>query len=114
MSLTFEQLREHLPPNSLEFVGVNQLKLNLTQLTQNDDLTLQSPLLEGIAKLLESLVELTEKTNQERAEADPPSAPIVFASRSLLGTMDAPVFRFTIDLRVDPNSFIENLKDPLE
>lgn len=111
MALTFQDLTNHIPPGSIEFVGQNQLKLNFNQLTEKE-LSFDEPLLEGVSRFFQALVDLTESINAERARAEPPLPPIVFASRELAGTIDQPIFRFNLDIRVNADSFMDNLLDP--
>jgi hypothetical protein len=114
MTLNFDNLAILLPPNVVEYVGNSQLKLNLSQLTQDDDLTPASSVVQPIVQLLNALCHLTAATNLERSNQDPPLPPISFASKALVGTVDAPAYRFTIDVRVNPEVFLENLIDPSE
>ncbi|MBC7971538.1 MAG: hypothetical protein H7Z11_15690 [Verrucomicrobia bacterium] len=114
MALTYDNLAEHLPPSSIEFVGANQLKLNLSQLTERDDLSTVSPLLEGVAALLDGLAALTSAVNQQRTEAEPSLTPIVFVGKQLVGTISEPIYRFTVDLKVNQAVFLDNLLDPTE
>ena len=114
MSLTFENLGEKLAPGAIEFVGNNQLKINVTQTTGDNELTPQSSLVEPIAKLLQGLAELTTQINEDRANNNPPLPPITFASQSLTGTPSQPKYLFTVEIAVDTSQFSSNLVDPTE
>ena len=111
MSLTFQALADMLPSGSIEFVGNNQLKLNFSQLT-NETLTFESSLIESIVKLMQKLADLTTAVNSTRASKNPSKPPIIFASKDLIGTPDAPEFEFTIRAAVDTSQFANNLIDP--
>lgn len=114
MSLTYDDLAEHLPPSSVEFVGANQLKINLSQLLERDDLTTASPIIEGVATLLDGLSALTVAVNEQRIAAEPSLAPITFVSKQLVGSIAEPVYRFVVDLKVNQAVFLDNLLDPTE
>lgn len=110
--LDFDSLQAHLPPGTIEFVG-NQTKLNLSVLSDNNDLVPSSEATEIIALLLQGLVDLTDAVNAERAALNPPLAPVTFAKKELQGTIAAPIIRFTADFKVDAGAFMSNLVDPL-
>lgn len=109
--LTYQDFMEHVPPNTIEFVGQNQLKLNFNQLT-GKELNPNEALIEGTAKFMQALVALTDAINEDRAKADPPLPPITFASRELEGSIEQPIFRYTVDLQVNASAFMDNLLDP--
>lgn len=109
--LTYQSLNDHIPPNTIEFVGQNQLKLNFNQLT-GKELDPNAALVEGVAQFMQALVELTNAINEERALATPPLPPITFASKELEGSIDQPIFRYVVDLRVNSEAFMNNLLDP--
>jgi hypothetical protein len=111
MSLTFQALADILPPGSIEFVGNNQLKFNFSQLT-GETLTFNSSCVEPIVKLMQKLADLTTAVNSVRASESPSKPPIMFASKDLIGTPDAPEFEFTIRVAVDTSQFANNLIDP--
>lgn len=112
MSLTFEALGEKLPAGSVEFVGNNQLKVNMTLLAEDTTLTPQSSCVEAISKLMRGLSALTEQVNSDRAAANPPLEPIDFASETLTGTPAQPKYVFTVEVAVDTSQFPDNLVDP--
>lgn len=112
MSLTFIALGEKLPAGSIEFVGNNQLKLNLTLLTEDSSLTPQSSCVETVVKLMQGLAALTEQVNQDRAAENPPLDPVEFASEDLTGTPQQPVYEFMVKVAVNTANFSENLVDP--
>ena len=111
MTLTFQDLADKLPSGSIEFVGNNQLKLNFSQLT-GDTLTLDSSCIESIIKLMQELSKVTDDINTARLKENPPKPPIMFASRDLVGTADAPEFEFIVRAKIDVNAFSDNLIDP--
>jgi len=111
MSLTFQVLADMLPPGSIEFVGNNQLKLNFSQLT-GEILTFETSCVEPIVKLMQKLADLTTAVNSARASENPSKPPIIFASKDLIGTPDAPEFEFTIRVAIDTSQFVNNLIDP--
>lgn len=113
MNLTYAALADKLPPGAVEFVGNNQLKLNISQLT-GDTLTTDSSLIEGIVKLMQSLAILTNSVNDARGDANPPLPPINFCSQDLVGTPDQPEFEFTVRVAVNTAQFVNNLVDPTE
>lgn len=112
MSLTFAALGEKLPAGSIEFVGNNQLKINLTLVTGDSTLTPQSSCVEAISKLMRGLAALTEQINTARAAANPPQSPIEFADEALTGTPAQPKYIFTVEVAVDTSQFPDNLVDP--
>lgn len=112
MQLTFEDLVTQLPAGSIEFVGNNQLKFNFSQITGDNNLTLQSSVIEGVAKFLQSLAGLTVSINEERALSNPPKEPITFASKSFEGTPEKPEILYEIRIAINPATFVENLFDP--
>ncbi|NES22073.1 MAG: hypothetical protein F6K41_24905 [Symploca sp. SIO3E6] len=109
MQLTFTDLLEKLPPDSVEFVGDNQFKLNLTQIT-GEELGFDSSVVEPITKLLDALVKLTQSINDEKLMNDEDS--IKFASKDIVGTPEKPMYEYIVRVDVNPNSFLENLVDP--
>lgn len=111
MQLNFENLATQLPTGSIEFVGNNQLKLNLSQLT-GDNLNLESSVIESIAKLMQGLTSLTSAVNESRAEINPPKAAVYFVSKDFDGSLDKPEIVFETRIAVNPNTFVENLFDP--
>jgi hypothetical protein len=111
MSLTFQALADMLPPGSIEFVGNNQLKLNFSQLT-GEILSFESSCIEPIVKLMQKLADLTIAVNSQRALLNPSKPPIIFASKDLIGTPDAPEIELTIRVAVDTSQFAKNLIDP--
>lgn len=111
MSLTFQDLANILPPGSIEFVGNNQLKLNFSQLT-GDTLTFESSCVESVVKLMQKLADLTTSVNSLRASENPSKPPIMFASKDLVGTPDAPEFEFTVRVAINTAQFVNNLIDP--
>lgn len=111
MQLTFEDLATLLPPGSIEFIGNNQLKLNLTQLT-GEDLRLESSLLETVAKLLDALAQLTSQINEPRIQAVPPKPRIRFVDKDFDGTPSNPEIVFDCRFGINPASFSNNLFDP--
>ena len=113
MSLIFQTLADMLPPGSVEYVGNNQLKINLTQMT-GESLNFQSSCVEPIIKLMNHLVNVTNAVNASRATANPPRYPIAFVSKDLIGTPDAPELEYTMRVAVDTNQFLNNLIDPTD
>ena len=111
MSLTFQALANILPPGSIEFVGNNQLKLNFSQLT-GETLTFETSCVESVVKLMQKLADLTAAVNSARANENPSKPPIVFTSKDLVGTPDAPEFEFTTRVAVATSQFANNLIDP--
>jgi hypothetical protein len=111
MNLTFQSLSEKLPAGSIEFVGNNQVKLNISQLT-GDNLTLESACLEAFVKLMQGLAMLTTEVNQARALENPPKPAIEFVSQILTGTPEQPKYEFKLIAKVDTSLFISNLVDP--
>jgi hypothetical protein len=111
MHLTFESLNNFLPAGSIEFVGNNQLKINMNQVS-GEQLTLQSSILEPIAKLLSGLVVLTKVVNDEQIVLYPTGQGIQFVSQSFDGSPEHPELVFEFRCAIAPQSFIENLLDP--
>ncbi|MEH2425867.1 MAG: hypothetical protein V7K48_34700 [Nostoc sp.] len=109
--ITFSAIAAYLPPGSLEFVGNNQVKLNLNQIT-GDSLTLDASAVKGVLKILEALTQLTLAINTARAAANPSLAPIEFCEKHLAGTVDAPNFQYIVTVGINPQSFINNVVDP--
>lgn len=114
MNLTFEALGEKLPAGSVEFVGNNQLKINLTLVSEDTSLTPQSSCVEAISKLMRGLAALTEQVNSDRAAANPPQEAIDFASETLTGTPAQPKYVFTVEVAVNTQTFADNLVDPTQ
>lgn len=114
MTLTFERLAEKLPAGVVEFVGNNQVKLNFSLLTGDEDLTLDSSLIEGVIQFLQGLAKLTDAINEERAKLNPPLEPIDFVSQQLIGTPQRPKFQFIVEVAVDTSAFTSNLVDPTQ
>lgn len=112
MQLIFEDLATQLPAGSIELVGNNQLKTNFSQVTGDNNLTLQSSVIESTAKYLQSLVDLTTAINEERTSLNPPKEAITFASKSFEGTPEIPEIVFEIRMTINPTIFVENLFDP--
>lgn len=110
-SFSYSALSEKLAAGSVEFVGNNQVKLNLNQVT-GDNLTLESSVVEGTVKFLTGLANLTEQINASLVEQNMP--PIQFVTQSLTGTPAQPEYEFTVRVSVNTAQFIENLKDPTE
>lgn len=112
-TLSFTALAEKLPPGSIEFVGNNQVKLNLSLATDSGSaLTLDSSCVKGSVRLMQALSALTAQVNESRNNANLP--PIQFASQELTGTPEAPEYKFTVRVKVDTALFIDNLDDPTE
>ncbi|MEH2467516.1 hypothetical protein [Nostoc sp.] len=109
--ITYSQIAAYLPTSSVEFVGNNQVKLNLNQIT-GDSLTLDAGAIKGILKFLEALSQMTIAINTARAAANPPLPPIELCEKHLAGTVDAPTFQYVVVVGIDPNSFINNVIDP--
>lgn len=109
--ITYSGIAAYLPANSLEFVGNNQVKLNLNQIT-GDSLNLDASAIKGILKILEALSQMTLAVNAARAAADPPLPPIELCEKHLAGTVDVPTFQYVIVVAIDPQSFINNVIDP--
>ncbi|MEH1817292.1 MAG: hypothetical protein V7L09_33515 [Nostoc sp.] len=112
-TLSYTALSEKLPDGSIEFVGNNQVKFNLSLATESGaNLTLDSSCVKGIVKLMQALSALTEQVNEARIAANLP--PIQFASEEITGTPEAPEFEFTVRVKVDTALFVENLDDPTD
>ncbi|BAY77956.1 hypothetical protein NIES25_44260 [Nostoc linckia NIES-25] len=112
-TLSYTALAEKLPTGSIEFVGNNQVKLNLSLATDSGaNLTLNSSCVKGIVKLMQALSALTDQVNEARIDTNLP--PIQFASMQLTGTPEAPEYEFTVRVKVDTALFIDNLDDPTE
>lgn len=112
-SLDYSALSEKLPAGSIEFVGNNQLKLNLSLLTESGStLTTEASCVKGVVKFLQGLSALTTQVNEARIAANLP--PIQFASQQLTGTPEAPEYEFTVRVKVDTALFVDNLDDPTE
>lgn len=109
MQLTFNDLADKLPAGSVEFVGNNQVKLNLNLISEAD-LTLNSSLVEPIVKLMRGLALLTDDINEEKATAGQPQ--IEFAEANLVGTAAHPEYQFAIRVKVNTALFPDNLIDP--
>jgi len=114
MSLTFQALADILPGAAVEFVGNNQLKINFSQLTGDQNLTFDSSFVKGMVKLLQALAALTDQINKERASANPPLPPIEFVSQQLTGTPQGPKYQFILEVAVDTATFADNLIDPTQ
>lgn len=111
--LSYSALSEKLPAGSIEFVGNNQLKLNLSLLTESGStLTTEVSSVKAVVKLMQGLAALTNQVNEARIAANLP--PIQFVSQQLTGTPEAPEFEFTVRVKVDTALFIDNLDDPTE
>lgn len=111
-TLSYTALAEKLPTGSIEFVGNNQVKLNLSLATAGANLTLNSSCVKGIVKLMQALSALTDQVNEARINANLP--PIQFVSQQLTGTAEAPEYEFTVRVKVDTALFIDNLDDPTD
>ncbi|MBN3943499.1 hypothetical protein [Nostoc sp. NMS9] len=112
-TLSYTALAEKLPAGSIEFVGNNQVKLNLSLTTESGaTLTLDSSCVKGIVKVMQALSSLTNQVNESRVNANLP--PIQFVSQQLTGTPEAPEYEFTVRVKVDTALFIDNLDDPTE
>ncbi|MBA3920320.1 MAG: hypothetical protein H0X31_00885 [Nostocaceae cyanobacterium] len=109
MTISFNSLAPYLPPGSLEFVGNNQVKLNLNTIT-GDNLSLDSDALKCIVLIVNALSDMTEAINKSRIAQN--LAPIVFVSKHLVGNPDSPVFDFVLSAAINPASFINNLMSP--
>lgn len=109
--INYSAIASYLPAGSLEFVGNNQVKLNLNQ-TTGDSLNLDAPAIKGIIKILEALTQLTIAINTARAAANPPLAPIELCEKHLSGTVEAPTFQYVVVVGINPESFINNVVDP--
>jgi hypothetical protein len=112
MNLTFQALADKLTPGAIEFVGNNQLKLNFSQLTGDEDLDFESSFVEGVVQFLQGLAELTDQINQQRAALNPPLPPIEFVTQQLVGTPSQPKYQFTVEVAIDTKAFASNLIDP--
>lgn len=112
MSLTFQALADILPAAAVEFVGNNQLKINFSQLTGDQDLNFDSSLVKGVVQLLQGLAKLTDQINQQRASQTPPLPSINFVSQELEGTPQKPKYVFTLEVAVDTKAFVSSLVDP--
>lgn len=112
-TLSYSALAEKLPNGAIEFVGNNQVKINLSLATQSGaGLTLNSSCVKGIVKLMQALSALTDSVNEARVNANLP--PIQFASQQLTGTPEQPEYEFTVRVKVDTALFIDNLDDPTD
>jgi hypothetical protein len=109
--ITYSAIAAYLPASSLEFVGNNQVKFNLNQIT-GDSLTPDASAIKGTLKILEALAQLTIAINTARATANPPLPPIELCEKHLAGTVDAPTFQYVVVVGIDPQSFINNVVDP--
>lgn len=112
MSLTFNALGEKLPAGSVEFVGNNQLKINMTLVAGDSALTPESSCVEAVSKLMRGLSALTAQVNTDRADANPPQSSIKFATEALTGSPSQPKYVFTVEVAVDTTQFPDNLVDP--
>ncbi|MEH2377614.1 MAG: hypothetical protein V7K27_01735 [Nostoc sp.] len=112
-TLNYAALSEKLTAGAIEFVGNNQLKLNLSLITESgSNLTLETSCVKGIVKLLQALSALTDQVNEARIIANLP--PIEFVSQQLTGTPEAPEYQFTVRVKIDTALFVDNLDDPTE
>jgi hypothetical protein len=109
MQLTFNDLADKLPAGSVEFVGNNQVKLNLNLISESN-LTLNSSIVEPIVKLLRGLANLTDAINQEKATQG--NTLIEFAEANLVGTAASPEYQFAVRVKVNTSLFPDNLVDP--
>ncbi len=112
MTLSFQSLADKLPPGAIEFVGNNQLKLNFSQLTGDEELGFESSFVEGVVQFLQGLASLTDQINEERAALNPPLPPIEFVTQQLVGTPSQPKYQFTVEVAIDTKAFTSNLVDP--
>lgn len=113
MTLTFQDLAAMMPPGSIEFVGNNQLKINFSQLS-GQELALDSSCIESFVKLMMELSKVTDTINGNRLKETPAKPPIIFVSRDLVGSADAPEFEFILRAKIDVNAFTDNLIDPTD
>ncbi|MBD2492393.1 hypothetical protein [Aulosira sp. FACHB-615] len=112
-SLSYSALAEKLPNGAVEFVGNNQVKLNLSLATEaGASLTLDTSCVKGVVKLMQALSSLTDQVNEARVNAN--LAPIQFTSMQLTGTPESPEYEFTVRVKVDTALFIDNLDDPTD
>ncbi|MEH2461136.1 hypothetical protein [Nostoc sp.] len=109
--ITYSSIATYLLASSLEFVGNNQVKLNLNQIT-GDSLTVDASAIKGILKILEALTQMTIDINIARAAANPPLLPIELCEKHLTGTVDLPTFQYVFMVGINPQSFINNVVDP--
>ncbi|NEP59693.1 MAG: hypothetical protein F6K31_22250 [Symploca sp. SIO2G7] len=110
MDLTFLDLAEHLPAESVEYIGAAQIKLNCTQISGGEEISLDSSVITTTAKLLDGMVKLTDYVNGERIKEEKNS--IEFASKLITGTSDRPRYEYRIVIDIDPDTFVNNLIDP--
>jgi hypothetical protein len=110
MNLTFHELSNILPPNALSFVG-SQIILNFSELT-NDPINFESSCVGVTVKLMQALSDLTTSVNAERASENPSKSPLVFATKDLTGTPDAPELEYAIRVAIDTSQFTNHLIDP--
>lgn len=110
-TLDFASLQQVLPDSSMSWAGFGApLNLNLTAVTQNNELTPESLLLEAFGRLLDALVELQSTINQERSIASPPQSPINVIEKSISSHNGNPVFQWAVQIEVAASS---SLNDPI-
>lgn len=109
--LNFAKLAEKLPVESTLWPGFGApLSLNANRIT-GDSVTPETGVLETLAKLLEATYQAQADINTQRALAG--QEPITLIRRSVIVDDDTPIFNYTLEVRVDIESALNNLLDPL-
>lgn len=107
--LTLNDLSEFLPEGSLGTDGT----LSFAVLSEKE-FEPESSCIEPIVRFLDKLADFTNHVNDLRRQDNPSKSPIIFVSKDLVGTSDAPELEFTIRVAIDTKQFVNNLIDPTD
>lgn len=106
--LSYNAVGAKLPANSVELVG-NLVKANFSNLT-GDALSLDSSCVEGTAKFLNALAQLTAEVNESRYQNGESSIKFVEKRN---GYAEGE-FEYVVTVQVDTSAQLNNLIDPTQ
>lgn len=108
--LNFSQLSQKLPENTTSWAGFGEPLIINTNTLTGDAVTPETGVLETLAKLLEAAYNAQQEINTQRELAGESTFSIV--RRTVVVENDTPVFNYTLEVRVDIQSALNNLLDP--
>lgn len=112
-TLNLNDLGEHLPLDSVTWQGFGLPVMVNLNLVAGDDLTIESPCIEPIAKLLEGLYALQLSINTQRALASQP--PIALVDRKVETSANGnPLFFYSLSIEINPQDALNSILNPLD
>ena len=107
-TLNFADLQQVLPDESITWAGFGApVLLNLSNATDNTELTPESLVLEAYGRLLDALLALETAINVER------ETPINVIEKTITAHNGNPVYQWVLKIEVEASTSLNNPIDPL-